>query len=81
MCLQLFLHYYVGVTLLHEALLWCCGDVCGLWFSNRSCVCHTRRTTPEKFYIEACDDGSEDVLAIDRVSTEITLTGKHRLGD
>ncbi|TKS81552.1 Phosphatidylinositide phosphatase SAC1-A [Collichthys lucidus] len=32
------------------------------------------RTTPEKFYIEACDDGSEDVLAIDRVSTEMTLT-------
>lgn len=35
-----------------------------------------RRTTPEKFYIEACDDGSVDVLAIDRVSTEMTLTGK-----
>uniref|UniRef100_A0A8C9ZNL3 SAC1 like phosphatidylinositide phosphatase b n=1 Tax=Sander lucioperca TaxID=283035 RepID=A0A8C9ZNL3_SANLU len=34
------------------------------------------RTTPEKFYIEACDDGSEDVLAIDRVSTEMTLTAK-----
>ncbi|CAB1446252.1 unnamed protein product [Pleuronectes platessa] len=32
------------------------------------------RTTPEKFYIEACDDGSVDVLAIDRVSTEMTLT-------
>ncbi|XP_034552959.1 phosphatidylinositide phosphatase SAC1-B [Notolabrus celidotus] len=32
------------------------------------------RTTPEKFYIEACDDGCEDVLAIDRVSTEMTLT-------
>ncbi|XP_026228172.1 phosphatidylinositide phosphatase SAC1-B isoform X1 [Anabas testudineus] len=32
------------------------------------------RTTPEKFYIEPCDDGSEDVLAIDRVSTEMTLT-------
>ncbi|CAL8287485.1 unnamed protein product [Merluccius merluccius] len=31
-------------------------------------------TTPEKFYIEACDDGADDVLAIDRVSTEITLT-------
>uniref|UniRef100_A0A669EC52 SAC1 like phosphatidylinositide phosphatase b n=1 Tax=Oreochromis niloticus TaxID=8128 RepID=A0A669EC52_ORENI len=30
--------------------------------------------TPEKFYIEACDDGSVDVLAIDRVSTEMTLT-------
>uniref|UniRef100_A0A8C4GFW6 SAC domain-containing protein n=1 Tax=Dicentrarchus labrax TaxID=13489 RepID=A0A8C4GFW6_DICLA len=38
------------------------------------CLCVTRRTTPEKFYIEACDDGSEDVLAIDRVSTEMTLT-------
>nr|XP_014345709.1 PREDICTED: phosphatidylinositide phosphatase SAC1 isoform X2 [Latimeria chalumnae] len=33
-------------------------------------------TTPEKFYVEACDDGSDDVLAIDRVSTEITLTVK-----
>ncbi|KAJ8273172.1 hypothetical protein GJAV_G00098440 [Gymnothorax javanicus] len=33
-------------------------------------------TTPEKFYIEACDDGTSDVLAIDRVSTEMTLTGR-----
>ncbi|XP_030644635.1 phosphatidylinositol-3-phosphatase SAC1-A [Chanos chanos] len=33
-------------------------------------------TTPEKFYIEACDEGANDVLAIDRVSTEMTLTGK-----
>ncbi|KAM7382348.1 hypothetical protein PAMP_002081 [Pampus punctatissimus] len=32
------------------------------------------RTTQEKFYIEACDDGCVDVLAIDRVSTEMTLT-------
>ncbi|KAM4581311.1 phosphatidylinositol-3-phosphatase SAC1-B [Odontesthes bonariensis] len=32
------------------------------------------RTTPEKFYIEACDDGAVDVLVIDRVSTEMTLT-------
>uniref|UniRef100_A0A8K9WVC2 SAC1 like phosphatidylinositide phosphatase b n=1 Tax=Oncorhynchus mykiss TaxID=8022 RepID=A0A8K9WVC2_ONCMY len=32
-------------------------------------------TTPEKFYIEACDDGSNDVLSIDRVSTEMILTG------
>uniref|UniRef100_A0A8C4ZW81 Phosphatidylinositol-3-phosphatase SAC1 n=1 Tax=Gadus morhua TaxID=8049 RepID=A0A8C4ZW81_GADMO len=31
-------------------------------------------TTPEKFYIEACDDGADAVLAIDRVSTEISLT-------
>ncbi|XP_042069564.1 phosphatidylinositol-3-phosphatase SAC1-B isoform X1 [Haplochromis burtoni] len=37
-------------------------------------VFRIRRTTPEKFYIEACDDGSVDVLAIDRVSTEMTLT-------
>lgn len=36
-------------------------------------VFRIRRTTPEKFYIEACDDGSVDVLAIDRVSTEMTL--------
>ncbi|RXM27330.1 Phosphatidylinositide phosphatase SAC1-A [Acipenser ruthenus] len=33
-------------------------------------------TTPEKFYIEACGDGANDVLAIDRVSTEIILTVK-----
>uniref|UniRef100_A0A4W5RX54 SAC1 like phosphatidylinositide phosphatase b n=1 Tax=Hucho hucho TaxID=62062 RepID=A0A4W5RX54_9TELE len=33
-----------------------------------------RHTTPEKFYIEACDDGSNDVLSIDRVSTEMILT-------
>ncbi|XP_068426556.1 phosphatidylinositol-3-phosphatase SAC1-B [Clinocottus analis] len=32
------------------------------------------RTTPERFYVEALDDGCEDVLAIDRVSTETTLT-------
>ncbi|MEE6518748.1 hypothetical protein FKM82_029931, partial [Ascaphus truei] len=32
--------------------------------------------TPEKFYVEACDDGAEDVLAVDRVSTEVTLTVK-----
>uniref|UniRef100_A0A8C1N4Z8 SAC1 like phosphatidylinositide phosphatase a n=1 Tax=Cyprinus carpio TaxID=7962 RepID=A0A8C1N4Z8_CYPCA len=31
--------------------------------------------TPEKFYIEACDDGANDVLVIDRVSTEMTLSG------
>ncbi|KAF5898096.1 phosphatidylinositide phosphatase SAC1-B, partial [Clarias magur] len=31
--------------------------------------------TPEKFYIEACDDGANDVLVIDRASTEMTLTG------
>uniref|UniRef100_A0A8C5QM49 Phosphatidylinositol-3-phosphatase SAC1 n=1 Tax=Leptobrachium leishanense TaxID=445787 RepID=A0A8C5QM49_9ANUR len=33
-------------------------------------------TTPEKFYVETCDDGVEDVLSIDRVSTEVTLTVK-----
>uniref|UniRef100_A0A6I8SJ63 Phosphatidylinositol-3-phosphatase SAC1 n=1 Tax=Xenopus tropicalis TaxID=8364 RepID=A0A6I8SJ63_XENTR len=32
--------------------------------------------TPEKFYVEACDPGVDDVLTIDRVSTEVTLTGK-----
>uniref|UniRef100_A0A803T5C8 Phosphatidylinositol-3-phosphatase SAC1 n=1 Tax=Anolis carolinensis TaxID=28377 RepID=A0A803T5C8_ANOCA len=32
--------------------------------------------TPEKFYVEACDVGANDVLAIDRVSTEVTLTVK-----
>uniref|UniRef100_A0A4W3ICJ8 Phosphatidylinositol-3-phosphatase SAC1 n=1 Tax=Callorhinchus milii TaxID=7868 RepID=A0A4W3ICJ8_CALMI len=30
----------------------------------------------EKFYFEACDDGANDVLAIDRVSNEIMLTVK-----
>ncbi|KAM7372725.1 hypothetical protein PAMP_007627 [Pampus punctatissimus] len=33
-------------------------------------------TTPEKFFIEACDEGADAVLAIDRVSNEMTLTGK-----
>ncbi|XP_018621436.1 phosphatidylinositide phosphatase SAC1-B [Scleropages formosus] len=37
---------------------------------------YSLHTTPEKFYIEACDDGTNDVLAIDRVSTEMTLSGK-----
>lgn len=37
---------------------------------------HHRHTTPEKFYIEACDDGANEVLAIDRVSTEMTLIGR-----
>ncbi|XP_011888722.1 PREDICTED: phosphatidylinositide phosphatase SAC1 isoform X3 [Cercocebus atys] len=32
--------------------------------------------TPEKFYVEACDDGADDVLTIDRVSTEVTLAVK-----
>ncbi|MBN3291327.1 SAC1B phosphatase, partial [Polypterus senegalus] len=35
-----------------------------------------RHTTPEKFYIEACDDGANDVLFIDRVSSEMTLAVK-----
>lgn len=35
-----------------------------------------RHTTPEKFFIEACDDGAEAVLAIDRVSNEMTLAGR-----
>lgn len=43
--------------------------------NDATCLCPYRRTTPEKFYIEACDDGCVDVLAIDRVSTEMTLTG------
>ncbi|KAK2864692.1 hypothetical protein Q7C36_003846 [Tachysurus vachellii] len=30
---------------------------------------------PDKFYIEACDEGAKDVLVIDRVSMEMTLTG------
>ncbi|XP_061571182.1 phosphatidylinositol-3-phosphatase SAC1-B isoform X1 [Cololabis saira] len=36
----------------------------------------TLSTTPEKLYVEACDDGSEDVLVIDRVSTEMFLAAK-----
>ncbi|XP_042563012.1 phosphatidylinositol-3-phosphatase SAC1-A [Clupea harengus] len=31
--------------------------------------------TVDKFYIEACDDGATDVLVIDRISMEMTLTG------
>uniref|UniRef100_A0A8K9V0Y9 SAC domain-containing protein n=1 Tax=Oncorhynchus mykiss TaxID=8022 RepID=A0A8K9V0Y9_ONCMY len=42
-------------------------------FLYRSLSVHT---SPEKFYIEACDDGADAVLAIDRVSNEMTLTGK-----
>ncbi|KAJ8385686.1 hypothetical protein AAFF_G00183990 [Aldrovandia affinis] len=34
----------------------------------------TLHTTPERFYVEACDEGASDVLIIDRVSTEMTLT-------
>ena len=30
--------------------------------------------------MEACDDGADDVLAIDRVSTEVTLTGMFLTG-
>uniref|UniRef100_A0A4W3I7B6 Phosphatidylinositol-3-phosphatase SAC1 n=1 Tax=Callorhinchus milii TaxID=7868 RepID=A0A4W3I7B6_CALMI len=37
---------------------------------------YSQHTTPEKFYFEACDDGANDVLAIDRVSNEIMLTVK-----
>uniref|UniRef100_A0AAZ3R4M1 SAC domain-containing protein n=1 Tax=Oncorhynchus tshawytscha TaxID=74940 RepID=A0AAZ3R4M1_ONCTS len=35
---------------------------------------HDNKQPIEKFYIEACDDGSNDVLSIDRVSTEMILT-------
>lgn len=41
-----------------------------------SLVSPCRHTTPEKFYIEACDDGANEVLAIDRVSTEMMLIGR-----
>ncbi|XP_027891482.1 phosphatidylinositol-3-phosphatase SAC1-A isoform X2 [Xiphophorus couchianus] len=34
-------------------------------------------TTPEKFFIEACDEGTDAVLVIDRVSNEMTLTGRN----
>uniref|UniRef100_A0A8C1HLR6 SAC1 like phosphatidylinositide phosphatase b n=1 Tax=Cyprinus carpio carpio TaxID=630221 RepID=A0A8C1HLR6_CYPCA len=34
---------------------------------------YKKHTTPEKFFMEACDDGAGDVLAIDRVSTEMSL--------
>ncbi|KAG7275458.1 hypothetical protein CRUP_008314 [Coryphaenoides rupestris] len=36
-------------------------------------------TTPEKFFIEACDEGADAVLAIDRVSNEITFTVKREV--
>lgn len=35
----------------------------------------SRHATIDKFYIEACDDGATDVLVIDRISMEMTLTG------
>uniref|UniRef100_A0A8C2B2Y2 SAC1 like phosphatidylinositide phosphatase a n=1 Tax=Cyprinus carpio TaxID=7962 RepID=A0A8C2B2Y2_CYPCA len=38
-------------------------------------IVYNKHATPEKFYIEACDDGANDVLVIDRVSTEMTLAG------
>ncbi|XP_023819732.1 phosphatidylinositide phosphatase SAC1-A [Oryzias latipes] len=34
------------------------------------------RTTPDKFYIEACGEDCEDALVIDRVSSEILLSGR-----
>ncbi|CAN9514488.1 unnamed protein product [Ophioblennius macclurei] len=34
------------------------------------------RTTPEKFFVQPCDEDCEDVLAIDRVSTEMTLAAR-----
>ncbi|XP_056376206.1 phosphatidylinositol-3-phosphatase SAC1 isoform X2 [Hyla sarda] len=33
-------------------------------------------TTSEKFFVEACDEGVDDVLAIDRMSTEVAITAK-----
>ena len=43
--------------------------------SLTSLLIFPRHTTPEKFFIEACDEGADAVLAIDRVSNEMTLTG------
>uniref|UniRef100_A0A8C2B0Z2 SAC1 like phosphatidylinositide phosphatase a n=1 Tax=Cyprinus carpio TaxID=7962 RepID=A0A8C2B0Z2_CYPCA len=43
--------------------------------ANAASFPHCKHATPEKFYIEACDDGANDVLVIDRVSTEMTLAG------
>lgn len=43
--------------------------------SLTSLLISPRHTTPEKFFIEACDEGADAVLAIDRVSNEMTLTG------
>uniref|UniRef100_A0A673YIW6 SAC1 like phosphatidylinositide phosphatase a n=1 Tax=Salmo trutta TaxID=8032 RepID=A0A673YIW6_SALTR len=52
----------------------------GCFVASRAGACSDRlksmHTSPEKFYIEACDDGADAVLAIDRVSNEMTLTGK-----
>lgn len=44
--------------------------------SLTSALLSSRHTTPEKFFIEACDEGADAVLAIDRVSNDMTLTGK-----
>uniref|UniRef100_A0A2K5EP44 Phosphatidylinositol-3-phosphatase SAC1 n=1 Tax=Aotus nancymaae TaxID=37293 RepID=A0A2K5EP44_AOTNA len=47
-----------------------------IWFSYLCFAFLLRHITPEKFYVEACDDGADDVLIIDRVSTEVTLAVK-----
>ncbi|EGW08360.1 Phosphatidylinositide phosphatase SAC1 [Cricetulus griseus] len=45
--------------------------------SRRALAGSNPHITPEKFYVEACDDGADDVLTIDRVSTEVTLAGNY----
>ncbi|KAJ3609330.1 hypothetical protein NHX12_023853 [Muraenolepis orangiensis] len=45
--------------------------MCDLHWSNPGW-----HTTPEKFFIEACDEGADAVLAIDRLSNEMTFTVK-----
>ncbi|XP_012516900.1 PREDICTED: phosphatidylinositide phosphatase SAC1 [Propithecus coquereli] len=48
------------------------------WWCRMAATTYERlklHITPEKFYVEACDDGADDVLTIDRVSTEVTLAG------
>ncbi|XP_016426862.1 phosphatidylinositide phosphatase SAC1-B-like [Sinocyclocheilus rhinocerous] len=48
-----------------KLIKWCTESGCSAFW----------HATPEKFYIEACDDGANDVLVIDRVSAEMTLAG------
>ncbi|KAM4028797.1 phosphatidylinositol-3-phosphatase SAC1 isoform 3-T3 [Anomaloglossus baeobatrachus] len=49
---------------------------CGAGSGNSAGDFSAGHTTPEIFFVEACDDGVDDVLAIDRVSTEVALTAK-----
>ncbi|PWA19887.1 hypothetical protein CCH79_00019497, partial [Gambusia affinis] len=50
---------------------------CKLFYCHLLGQQQSQHTTPEKFFIEACDEGADAVLVIDRVSNEMTLTGRN----